>query len=315
MVPIRLASTDAAAFRRGTLPRMPRPAVFLDRDDTLNRNADLPGHAWRATPGDLLDPEHVHLAEGVEPALRRLHAAGYALVVVTNQGGVARGHGRLADVDAVHDRLRAMLPVDPDDRAPPPIARSLIDACYACPFHPVGADARFADEHDWRKPRPGMVAAACTELGLDPERSWMIGDKARDLDAAAAAGVPRHRCLLVGPEADLPDLAAAAARILAPPPPPRVVPASRVTLHADLAIEPRPLADARVRDTVLAVARSIAERTGVELLDLSSTDVSITATLAGSRVAAMGFAAELRRSTNDWHLKRRQRPLWLDRDA
>lgn len=292
-----------------------RPAVFLDRDDTINRNADLPQAAWRGTPGDLLDPAHTHLLPGVEPALRRLHAAGYALIIITNQGGIARAHGSIADVEAVNDRLRALLPLHPADPAPPPIARSLIDAAYACPFHPGGADVRFADDHAWRKPRPGMVAAACAELALDPARSWMVGDKQRDLDAAIAAGVPRAHTLMVGPHADLPDLPAAVDRILAPAPAPRLVHASRITLHADLAAAPRPLADERTRETILAVARSIAERTGVEVLDMHATDTSITATLNASRIAAMGFAAELRRATNDWHTRRHARPLWLDREA
>ncbi len=294
-----------------------RPAVFLDRDDTINVNADLPDAAWRGTPGDLLDPAHTHLIDGAEHAIRQLKDAGYAIVIITNQGGVARGHGDVADIDAVNDRLRQLLPHDPleQDDAPPPIARSLIDACYACPHHPAGVVNHFADDHAWRKPNPGMVAAAINELGLDPDRSWMVGDKQRDLDAALAAGIAPERALMIGPSADIPDLAAATEIILRPPPMPRVLAASRVVLHADLSEDPRPLADERVRETVLASARAIAERTGVELLDTSATDTALTATLAASRVAAMGFAAELRRVTNAWHTKRASRALWLDRSG
>ncbi|MEQ8770249.1 MAG: HAD-IIIA family hydrolase [Phycisphaerales bacterium] len=292
-----------------------RPAVFLDRDDTINRNADLPDAAWRGTPGDLLDPNHVHLLEGTEHAIRQLKDAGYTIVIITNQGGVARGHGDVADIDAVNDRLRQLLPHDPLDETnePAPIGRSLIDACYACPHHPSGVVSHLADNHAWRKPNPGMVAAAINELNLDPERSWMVGDKQRDLDAARAAGIAPQRALLLGPGKDIPDLAAAAEIILTPPPVPRVLAASRVVLHADLSADPRPLADERVRETVIASARAIAERTGVELLDTSATDTALTATLAASRVAAMGFAAELRRTTNAWHTKRHDRALWLDR--
>lgn len=294
------------------LSPMPRPAVFLDRDDTVNRNADLPESAWRGTPGDLLEPAHAHLLPGVPEALARLRGAGYALVVITNQGGVARGHGGLDDVEAVNDRIRALL-APPD---PVPFGPALIDAFYACPFHPGGSVGRFADEHDWRKPRPGMFHAAAGELGLDLARSWMVGDKERDLAAAQAAGVPREHCLMVGPHAELAGLPEATARILAPPRDAvRLVPASKVTLHADLSEDPRPLADERVRETVIAVARSIAERTGVEVLDVSATDTALTAVISAPRVAAMGFAAELRRATNDWHAKRRSRPLWLDREG
>lgn len=294
----------------------PRPAVFLDRDDTVNRNADLPEAAWRGTPGDLLDPAYAELLPGVVGAIRRLKEAGYAVVVITNQGGVARGHGSLDDVEAVADRIRAQLDAGESPHAPEPIGHGLIDAIYSCPFHPGGTVGRFADEHEWRKPHPGMVLAAAAELGLDLSRSWMVGDKQRDLDAAINAGVPRERCLMVGPHADLPGLPDAVARILEPPKHAvRVVPASRVTLHADLEVEPRPLADERVRETVIAVARSIAERTGVDLLEVSATDTSVTAVLSAGRVAAMGFAAELRRATNDWHAKRHRRPLWLDREG
>ncbi|MEZ6318606.1 MAG: hypothetical protein R3B49_07630 [Phycisphaerales bacterium] len=93
------------------------------------------------------------------------------------------------------------------------------------------------------------------------------------------------------------------------------MPASRVTLHADLEVEPRPLADERVRETVIAVARSIAERTGVDLLEVSRDGHVGDGGARRGRVAAMGFAAELQRATNDWHASRHRRPLWLDREG
>ncbi len=291
------------------MPRR-RPAVFLDRDDTINRNADLPDAAWRGvTKGDLLDPGHVALLPGALDACRRLKAAGYAIVVITNQGGIARGGGSLADVDACNDRLRELLATDEHSGLPAALRSTLIDACYAAPHHPKGAVAPFDADHHWRKPAPGMVESACRELGLDPARSWMVGDKQRDLDAALAAGLSPDRCIMVGPDADAPDLAAAADRILAPPKP--SAPTTTVTLRAR---EGRPLADDRARETVLATARAIAERTGVALTDVAATDTSVTATIAASRLAALGFLAELRRLTNAWSRSRSGNPLWPDAD-
>jgi len=288
---------------------MTRAAVFLDRDDTINRNADLPASAWRdGTPGDLLDPAHVELLPGVLDACRALKRAGFALVVITNQGGVARGAGSLADIDACNDRLRELL--TPERAAttpgiPAPLRPSLIDACYAAPHHPGGGVAPFDAEHPWRKPGPGMVESACAELGLDPARSWMVGDKQRDMDAALAAGLAPDRRLMIGPEGDLPDLAAAAARILAAGRPRGAT--TTVTLRAR---DARPLADERARETVLATARAIAERTGVELTDLAATDSGVTATLTAPRLAALGFLAELRRLTNAWSRSRSGADLW-----
>lgn len=289
---------------------MPRPAVFLDRDDTLCRNADLPDAAWAdRTPGDLLDPDHVHAMPGVAPALERLRKAGFAIVVVTNQGGIARAHGTLADVEACHDTLRAQLPLTPPDKAPHPIAHTLIDACYAAPHHPSGTNTRFADDHPWRKPGPGMVLAAARELNLDLTRSWMVGDKQRDLDAAIAAGIAPARALRVGPDAPHPDLPAAADAILAAIAPKHPVHAERVTLRAT---DPdrHPLREPRTRATVAAAARGLAERSGIALLDLTLTDDSITATLATHRLAALAFMNDLRRHTNRWHTRSQGAPLW-----
>ena len=81
-------------------------------------------------------------------------------------------------------------------------------------MHPLGTVERFSRETDWRKPAPAMITTAAEELGIDLHRSWAVGDKARDIDAAVAAGVPNGRCILIGPDGDAPDLAAATGRIL-----------------------------------------------------------------------------------------------------
>jgi histidinol-phosphate phosphatase family protein len=158
-------------------PQPARAGVFLDRDDTLIHCTDI-------TPdGDLGDPALVRLLPGAEEGVGRLREAGFALVVVTNQGGVARGRYALADVDRVHERLNALL-------------GGRIDAFRACPYHPEGMVSEFTREHPWRKPAPGMVLDAARELGLDLGRSWLVGDRDRDCESGRAAGC---RTILVDP--------------------------------------------------------------------------------------------------------------------
>ncbi|MEL6739815.1 MAG: HAD-IIIA family hydrolase [Planctomycetota bacterium] len=312
-----------------------RPAVFLDRDDTINRNNTLPPAAWEGvTRGDLLKPEHTHPFDDAPDSLARLRAAGFAIVAVTNQGGVARAHGSLRDVEAVNDALRAQLtPPGAGAQARHPIPRSLIDAVYCCPFHPKGTDPRFKTEHPWRKPAPGMILAAARELHLDLTKSWLIGDMPRDLEAAVNAGIPEAHTILVTTGKHTADdlaqdlrpraahtLAEATDRVLASltDAPARTVNATRVTLRATDVPDPMtksltdPLADMRTRGTVLAAARALAERTGLTLLELEARPRELTATLAAGRIAAMGFAAELRRTTNTWHTQAFGLPLWTE---
>lgn len=148
---------------------MKRPAVFLDRDNTIIHN-----------DGDLGDPEQVKLIQGVASAISSLCGLGYKVVVVTNQGGVARGNYTEEDVDAVHDRIEELV----RDRA----NGARIDAFYFCPFHPQGKVPRYKKDHPTRKPKPGMLLQAAEDLGLDLNQSWMVGDALRDVEAGAAAG-------------------------------------------------------------------------------------------------------------------------------
>lgn len=180
-----------------------RKAVFLDRDDTLIANERVT--AGTSAPGDLFDPRLVELLPGVGEGLARLAAAGYALVVVTNQGGVAQGLGTMEQVEAVNDRMREVLGA----------VGVRLAGVYYSPARPDKATvARFAvDSWGWRKPRGGMVKAAAAELGIDLAGSWMIGDAPRDVEAACAAGMARGRCVLVGTAA-CPDFSAAVARVL-----------------------------------------------------------------------------------------------------
>lgn len=333
-----MASVSGTDPTRVNRPGLARPAVFVDRDDTLNANAGLPDAAWNGgTPGDLANAHYMHLLPGALKACRAIKAAGFALVVFTNQGGVARGGVHLEDVAACNDRMRALLhpegvPPPADDEPWMPGRPTLIDAIYYAPHHPK-ASGPFGHEHRWRKPNPGMIESAALELNLDLQRSWAVGDKARDIEAAEIAGVPSERCLLVGRDAPLADLTGAvelilhssseAGEILLPhatphvaphaEAKPRIVSASVVALRAaDGALDAE-----RVRQTVEATARAIAERTGVEILEIRTGPGGVRAVVATGRIAAMGFAAELRRLTNRWHADKLGGELWVtapDRD-
>ena len=154
-------------------------AVFLDRDNTLIHN-----------DGDLGDPEEVRLIKGAASAIASLRGLGYKIVVVSNQGGVARGKFKESDVEAVHQRIKELVKTT---------SGSVIDRFYFCPYHPKGKIKKYRSEHPWRKPNPGMLLQAAKDLQLDLGHSWMIGDQLRDVQAATAAGV---RAILLGDEAE-----------------------------------------------------------------------------------------------------------------
>ena len=145
----------------------PRRAIFLDRDGTLVHRRHYPSR-----------PEHLRLYEGIGPELRRLQAAGFRLVVVTNQSGIARGYFTEEDLHRMHEHLAASL-----DRS-----GVRLDAIYYCPHHPDGAIPELARRCDCRKPAPGMLWRAVHDLGVDPARSWLVGDVLDDVEAGRRAG-------------------------------------------------------------------------------------------------------------------------------
>ncbi|HEX7118961.1 MAG TPA: HAD family hydrolase [Longimicrobiales bacterium] len=139
-----------------------RPAAFLDRDGTLI-----------VERGYLADPDGVELVPGAAAALRRLAAAGYRLVIVTNQSGIARGLYGTAEFHAVQRRVEERFAAE----------GVRFDGVYFCPHHPevTGACA-------CRKPAPGMYRRAGRELGLDLARSVYVGDKPSDVLPALELG-------------------------------------------------------------------------------------------------------------------------------
>jgi len=144
------------------------PAVFLDRDGTLVEEVPY-----------LHDPDRVILLPEVAAALGALAAAGFALVVVTNQAGVARGYHDEAAVAAVHRRLAELLAAE----------GVRLDGVWYCPHHPEGTVTAYARACRCRKPGPGLLEAAAVALGIDLSRSWLVGNHPDDVTAALAAGV------------------------------------------------------------------------------------------------------------------------------
>lgn len=148
-----------------------RPAAFLDRDGVINVDH---GYVYRR--------EDFEFVPGVLEGTRRLVELGYAPVVVTNQSGIGRG---LYGEDDFH-ALTAWM-ADRFAAAGAPLA-----GVYFCPHHPDEANGAYRIACDCRKPAPGMLLSAAADLGLDLGRSVLFGDRASDLLAAQAAGVPRR---------------------------------------------------------------------------------------------------------------------------
>ena len=146
---------------------MGEKCVFLDRDRTITED-----------PGYLTEPEAVKLLPGVDMALRSLAQAGFKLVVVTNQSGIARGMITEEGLEKVHSELRRQLS-----------ERDVhLDGIYYCPYHPEGTLEEYTRESVDRKPQPGMLLRAAKELDIDLTASWMIGDSPRDVEAGQRAG-------------------------------------------------------------------------------------------------------------------------------
>jgi D-glycero-D-manno-heptose 1,7-bisphosphate phosphatase len=176
---------------------MSRAAAFLDRDGVINVD-----HGYTSRR------DQFEWVPGVLLASRRLHEAGYALVVVTNQSGIGRGFYAESDFEILSNWMRAEFAA-----AGAPLA-----GVYHCPHHPVDALGPYRTACDCRKPAPGMLLRAARELDLDLASSLMFGDRESDLQAARAAGVPLRYLLATDGKGALgasePGLASASYRSL-----------------------------------------------------------------------------------------------------
>jgi D-glycero-D-manno-heptose 1,7-bisphosphate phosphatase len=153
-----------------------RPAIFLDRDGVINEPV------WRAEDGvheSPLSPREVELVPRVAEAIRLAKDAGWALVVASNQPAAAKGTVPLEQLRAVHDEVLRQLDAE----------GVTLDGDYVCWHHPDGSVPDLTMRCDCRKPRPGLLLMAASELGLDLASSWLVGDTDADIGAARNAGL------------------------------------------------------------------------------------------------------------------------------
>ena len=156
----------------------PLQAILLDRDGVLNFDG-----------GYVCEPERFIWIPGAIEAVKAANDVGTLVIVITNQAGIGRGYYTEQDFESFMRWINAQLSEQ----------GAHLDAWYYCPHHPVYARESFRIDCDCRKPRPGMVARAIEQWGLDPASCAMIGDKVSDLIAAASCGI---RGKLFDPEHD-----------------------------------------------------------------------------------------------------------------
>jgi D-glycero-D-manno-heptose 1,7-bisphosphate phosphatase len=144
-----------------------KPAVFLDRDGTII-----------VERGYLSRLDQIELFPWSAEAIRVLKDAGFAVVIVTNQAGIARGFFGEAFVRSAHVHLDRLLRAQ----------GAVVDGYYYCPHHPDGTVDRYRMTCECRKPGAGMVRRAAADLGLDVARSFVVGDKWLDVGLARNAG-------------------------------------------------------------------------------------------------------------------------------
>ena len=148
--------------------------VFLDRDGTINEEVHY-----------LHKPEDLHFLDGGSQAVRMLRQAGFKLVVITNQAGVARGYYTCKDVERLHEYMNEQLKKE----------GAWIDAFYYCPHHPVYGVGKYKQVCHCRKPEIGMFEMAEKRFFVEKSHSYMIGDKWIDIEAGLRYGV---KGILVG---------------------------------------------------------------------------------------------------------------------
>jgi D-glycero-D-manno-heptose 1,7-bisphosphate phosphatase len=141
--------------------------VFLDRDGTINEEV-----------GYLTDINNLKLIPGTGPAIRKLNEAGFKVIVVTNQSGVARGYFPESFVQETHEHFFKMLQNE----------HARLDGIYYCPHHPTAGDSAYTAICDCRKPKTGLIDRAAQELHVNVGLSYVVGDKWSDVELGQRAG-------------------------------------------------------------------------------------------------------------------------------
>jgi len=149
---------------------MKKPAVFIDRDGTMNEQMGYVNHISRFV-----------LLPGTAQAIRLLNRNGYLAIVVSNQSGVARGYFPAGLVKEVHAHMVALLEQE----------SARIDGIFYCPHHPMGSVPDYSVRCDCRKPGPGLINQACQRFEIDMTNSYVVGDRCTDIELA-------HKCGLKG---------------------------------------------------------------------------------------------------------------------
>lgn len=147
---------------------MKHKAVFFDRDGVLNVDKAY-----------LYKIDELEWIDGALEAIAYLTQSGYLVFVVTNQSGIARGYYTVAEMEKMHQHMTETAAV----------SGGKIEKFYYCPHLPEGSVAEYAVECDCRKPKPGLILQALAEYDIDTDKSFLIGDKRRDVEAAEAAGL------------------------------------------------------------------------------------------------------------------------------
>ncbi|MGD2124489.1 MAG: HAD family hydrolase [Desulfobacteraceae bacterium] len=147
---------------------MKKPAVFIDRDGTINEQMGYINHLSRFV-----------ILPGVPEAVRLLNQNDFLVIIVSNQSGVARGYHPIDLVDEVHALLQNILREE----------AAFIDGIFFCPHHPSGIVPKYTGECDCRKPKTGLIDQACKGFDIDPVNSYAVGDRYTDVELAHRAGM------------------------------------------------------------------------------------------------------------------------------
>jgi D-glycero-D-manno-heptose 1,7-bisphosphate phosphatase len=145
-----------------------RPALFVDRDGSVVKETDYLGRV-----------QDIVMIPGAPAAIAAANKCGVPVIMVTNQAGIGRGYYGWNEFRAVQDAVMSILAA----------SGAKIDAVYACAHHPQGKDSFAHPDHPARKPNPGMLLLAASDLALDLRKSWLVGDRAIDVAAARRAGI------------------------------------------------------------------------------------------------------------------------------